>query len=151
MGATGNASFGYFGGGQYWLLISTVDRIDYSNDTATAPVKRTIKCYIFLDHGTIGATGNASFGYFGGGRMIPAKSTVDRIDYSNDTATATAKGPLSAARYGSAASSAQQQMDFHRTTLFPASSSVRENVAPQGTDFGYFWWFLSCYINSRPC
>ena len=27
-------------------------------------------------------------------------STVDRVDYSNDTATAVAKGPLSITRYG---------------------------------------------------
>ena len=35
------------------------------------------------------------FGYFGGG---DPSSTVDRVDYSNDTATAVAKGPLSLAR-----------------------------------------------------
>ena len=34
--------------------------------------------------------------HFGGG-SYPAVSTVDRIDYSNDTATAVAKGPLTAA------------------------------------------------------
>ena len=31
------------------------------------------------------------FGYFGGGRTPSAVSTVDRVDDSNDTATATAK------------------------------------------------------------
>ena len=41
------------------------------------------------------------YGYFGGGR--PATATIDRIDYANDTATATVKGPLSLARYGLAA------------------------------------------------
>ena len=49
----------------------------------------------------LGATSNASFGYFGGGNG--AVSTVDRIDYSNDTATAVAKGPLSVTRYKLAA------------------------------------------------
>ena len=44
-------------------------------------------------------------GYFGGG-YSPNRSTVDRIDYSNDTATAPAKGPLSLARYYLAATSA---------------------------------------------
>ena len=34
------------------------------------------------------------FGYFGGGFPNPQKSTVDRIDYSNDTATSSVKGPL---------------------------------------------------------
>ena len=41
------------------------------------------------------ATGNSNFGYFGGGGVT---KTVHRIDYSNDTATASIKGPLSAGR-----------------------------------------------------
>ena len=45
----------------------------------------------------LAATGNGSFGYFGGGAPSPY-STVDRIDYSNDTATASPKGPLSLVR-----------------------------------------------------
>jgi hypothetical protein len=40
----------------------------------------------------LNATGNTSFGYFAGG--WPAISTIDRINYSNDTATASTKGPL---------------------------------------------------------
>ena len=86
---------GYFGGGLPSPR-STVDRIDYSNDTATASPKGPLS----LARGYIAATGNSSFGYFGGGQAV---STVDRIDYSNDTATASPKGPLSAARYGLAA------------------------------------------------
>ena len=40
-----------------------------------------------------------SYGYFGGGVNFPSfYSTVDRIDYSNDTATASVRGPLSLAR-----------------------------------------------------
>ena len=77
-----------FGGG------ATVDRIDYSNDTATASPKGPLS----LARSYLAATGNSSFGYFGGG--YPAKSTVDRIDYSNDTATAAVKGPLSLASRG---------------------------------------------------
>ena len=46
-----------------------------------------------LARGYLAATGNASYGYFGGG--YTSYSTVDRIDYSNDTATASPKGPLS--------------------------------------------------------
>ncbi len=38
----------------------------------------------------------ANYGWFGGG--FPAVATVDRIDFSNDLATATARGPLSSAR-----------------------------------------------------
>ena len=43
----------------------------------------------------MGAVSNLSFGYFAGG--YPSKSTIDRIDYSSDTSTASPKGPLAAA------------------------------------------------------
>ena len=44
-----------------------------------------------------GATGNAAFGYWGGGSPSE-KSTMDRLDYSSDTTACVAKGPLSAGR-----------------------------------------------------
>ena len=44
------------------------------------------------------------FGYFGGG--FSTSSTVNRIDYSNDTPTASVRGPLSVTRYGMGATSA---------------------------------------------
>jgi len=105
--ATGNASFGYFGGGTADSSVvpaeaSSIDRIDYSNDTATAPARGLFSG----GRKVTAATGNSSFGYFGGGGYPTAVSTVDRIDYSNDTATASPKGPLSLARYGVAATSA---------------------------------------------
>ena len=74
--------FGYFGGGTS-PTVSTVDRIDYSNDTTAALEKGPLSSARYL----IAATGNNDFGYFGGG-ATPVKSTVDRIDYSNDTAPA---------------------------------------------------------------
>jgi len=89
--------FGYFGGGVLgsptYASISTVDRVDYSNDTATAAPKGLLS----VARSSLTATGNASFGYFAGGTPGD-KSTVDRIDYSNDTATAVAKGPLTGGR-----------------------------------------------------
>ena len=87
--------FGYFGGGGPGPY-STVDRINYSNDTATAVAKGPLSNPASGGRRQLAATGNQSFGYFGGG--LPADSTVDRIDYSNDTATAVLKGPLSSAR-----------------------------------------------------
>ena len=100
LAATGNGSFGYFGGA--YITFSTVDRIDYSNDTATASVKGPLSA----GKHHIAATGDGSFGYFGGGFIgYLSFSTVDRIDYTNDTVTASVKGPLSAARYALAATS----------------------------------------------
>ena len=56
----------------------------------------------------MGATGSASFGYFAGGQTTggPRISTIDRVDYSNDTATASPKGLLNANLSGMGASSA---------------------------------------------
>ena len=58
--------------------------------------------------GQFAATGNADFGYFGAGYDDNPNrvSTVDRIDYSNDTATASPKGPLSNTTMNHGASSA---------------------------------------------
>ena len=73
--------FGYFGGGNFTGLRGDVDRIDYSNDTATALSRSGINARQFL-----AATGNSSFGYFGGGDTGAVNlSTVDRVNYSNDT------------------------------------------------------------------
>jgi len=103
-GATGTTSYGYFGGGGSPGspgLYSIVDRIDYSSDTGTTPAKGPLT----LEAHYKAATGNASYGYFGGvyTGSYPAKTTVDRIDYSSDTSTAVTKGPLSQARRQSSA------------------------------------------------
>ena len=97
--ATGNNSYGYALGGydtNISTLISRVERIDYSNDTATASVRGPLSENKYRG---FAATGNASYGYNGGGGNPFNTTRVDRIDYSNDTATASVKGPLSLARY----------------------------------------------------
>ena len=92
-GGTSSTSYGYLGGGNDPAYVSTVDRIDYSNDATTASPKGPIT----LARARASGTHNSDYGYQGGG-YAPASpnyiSTVDRIDFSNDTATAVAKGPL---------------------------------------------------------
>ena len=44
------------------------------------------------------ALGNASFGYFINGFAPGISTSVDRLDYSSDTTTASPKGPLTSAR-----------------------------------------------------
>ena len=86
----------------YISTVSSVDRLDYSNDTTTASPKGPLS-------GTTSnhaATGNADFGYHCFW-MPGGTTTVDRIDYSNDTATATPKGPLSVGRFGMGATGDQ--------------------------------------------
>ena len=161
-GATGTADFGYFGGGYVAgpTYYTTVNRIDYSNDTATAAVKGPLSAA----RGYVSATGNKSFGYFGGGHW-PGLSTVDRIDYSNDTVTASPKGPLSQAREGTAStgnadfgyfgggmgstvpgsniSSRVDRIDYSNDTATaavkgPLTGVKRKAAATGNINFGYF-------------
>ena len=101
-GAAGNSSYGYFaGGGQNGTAGGTVmDRIDYSNDTATMTVKGPLTSN--QTYG-IAANGSANFAYWGGGDggsgpTPGTRSTVDRLDYSSDTTATVAKGPLTIAK-----------------------------------------------------
>jgi hypothetical protein len=108
---TDGTTYGWFGGGYSYppppsREQSTVDRITFANDTATATARgplATARIYL-------AATGNTTDGWYAGGQSagdIPGSqgnlSTVNRITYATDTATATAKGPLSLARYNLAA------------------------------------------------
>ena len=92
--ASGNINFGYFGSGNPYPVKSSMSRIEYANDTATSSPKGPLS----VARGSMGgATGNQSFGYFAGGETSnggPKVTLVDRIDYSNDTATASPKGPM---------------------------------------------------------
>ena len=102
-GSTGNSNFGYFGGGATFppqVYYSTLDRIDYSNDTTTAISRSPLN----FTAGRLAATGSSNFGYFGGGGAIAIFSRIDRLDYSNDTQTASIRGPLSSERQQLAAS-----------------------------------------------
>ena len=141
LSATGNANFGYFAGGQTPSIISTVDRVDYSNDTATASPKGPLSTAKFFPS----ATGDQNFGYFGGGynpALSPArKSTIDRVDYSNDTATASPKGPLNTEKSASGASSSRANaipLKGPAVLELPVSFGVFSAPGPQGTNFGYF-------------
>ena len=94
--ATGNSNYGWFGGGSPGPL-STVDRIDFSNDAATASVRGPLSGTKYR----LAATGNSNYGLFGGGASPapapqggPIRTTVDRIDFSNDTGTSSLRGFL---------------------------------------------------------
>jgi hypothetical protein len=56
----------------------------------------SVKSDVWLFNPTMNITWD--YAYFGGGGPS-LSSRVDRIDYSNDTSTASPKGPLSAARF----------------------------------------------------
>ena len=91
--AAANADYGWFGSGSsstlsYLIMQKRVERVDFSNDTAIAQVRGDLSSPAY---GT-GASGNASFGYWGGGYDT---SVVRRVNYSNDTSTGLRKGSLS--------------------------------------------------------
>ena len=68
--------------------LSSVDRVDYSNDTAAA----TPKGPLTQATGLYAATGSHNFGYWS---AFPSSiTTLDRIDYSNDTTNASVRGQL---------------------------------------------------------
>jgi hypothetical protein len=109
LAASGNSTDGWFGGGYQFPnpaapgSRSTVDRITYATDTATASVRGPLSSAKY----SLTATGDTTYGWFGGG-YIPGGtgniSTVDRITYATDTATASVRGPLSSAKRYLAAS-----------------------------------------------
>jgi len=96
---TGNNNYGYFGSGsitQYpYTPISALSRITYANDTATASTRGPLSLARYL---AIASTDNTTYGWVGGGVLAgpgtSTVSTVDRIDYTNDTATASVRGPI---------------------------------------------------------
>ena len=87
---------------------SSIDRIDYSNDTPTAspkgPLHRTAR------YGS--STGTNSYGYFTSGdhgaNPSPSTSEIYRLDYANDTNVSVSKGPLAVAQDRMAAASAAE-------------------------------------------
>ena len=108
LAAAGNSEYGWFGGGQMYPAPepyhkSTVDRITYATDTATASVRGPLSESRFY----LAAAGNSTDGWFGGGTPGPT-STVERITYATDTATASVRGPLSSSRYQLAAAGGMQ-------------------------------------------
>jgi hypothetical protein len=97
--ATGTSAYGWYAGGTEptgGSSISTVDRIDYSNDTATASVRGSLTA---PQLNFAASTDGTTYGWFAGGGPS-LFSSVSRITYANDTATASLRGPLTSSIYG---------------------------------------------------
>ena len=143
-GATGNADYGYVTGGfntapgsNNW--ISSVSRIDYANDTATAAPKGPL-----TQRRRTKSTGNTSYGWSGGGSTDghAGTSTMDRIDYANDTATASARGPLSGTRTNQYAAGAQANAKQGSPTIIPrirwVDNAIEAPAVSAGPAYGYW-------------
>jgi hypothetical protein len=99
--ASGNANYGWYGGGSGSSYVSTVDRIDYSNDLTDTSFRGPLNSARYR----AGSTGNTNYGWWAGGFSPSApiyKSSVDRIDYSNDLNAASLRSPLNNSRMTSA-------------------------------------------------
>ena len=93
--ATGNLDFGYISGDGL-MSYSSIDRINYANDSTTASPKGNLLNNVNWGHAGLG---NLNYGYFIGGwgdsvGYPYSVSTVQRFDYSNDSAALTTRGNL---------------------------------------------------------
>jgi hypothetical protein len=134
VGATGNSNFGYFGGGSVpgSPIISSIRRIDYSNDLVNASVRSNLS---ILRSGLdkMSATGNSNFGYFVGGQISGLSfSTIERLDYSNDTTNSIVRGPTPINTHSTGATSS------HSFGGSPNSSFASNFTFPTVPNAGYF-------------
>lgn len=93
---TDGSTYGWFAGGNPGS--SAVDRITYASDTTTASIRGPLSSTNYYG---LAGTGTTTDGWFGGGGSVSPGtylSTVNRITYATDTATASVKGPLSIGR-----------------------------------------------------
>jgi hypothetical protein len=96
--ATGNSTYGYFGGGygpsEPYI---SVFKLTYSTDTSGGGTSLSHRRYAHA------ATGNSTHGYFGGGYgsgyPFYTLSIMDKVTYSTDTTVATPTANLSSPRY----------------------------------------------------
>jgi hypothetical protein len=70
---------------------STIERITFATDTATASERGTM---VYGRYYISGINDKLSNAWFGGGYVTTRRSSVDRITFATDTATATARGAL---------------------------------------------------------
>ena len=83
------ATAGWYAGGQGPL--STVQRITFATDTATATIRGPLSSVNYSQAGT----GTFTYGWYGGGENGSTSfSTVTRITFATDSATSTNRGPL---------------------------------------------------------
>ena len=78
-----SANYGYLAGGEDPGVFNTIYRIDFSNETVSAPEKN-----LPLGKSSLTAISNSNYGYFAGGYSAPPvvyRCTIDRLDFSNET------------------------------------------------------------------
>ena len=153
---------GWYAGGAYSPPQSTVYRITFATDTATASVRSPLGATVY---NTVGF-GTNTYGYFAGGLRKPSGSpwlsTITRITFTNDTVTPESRGTLSIPTGGAGATSdnttygwigggvisggstsAVNKLTYATDTATPTSkgplSASRYNLSATGTtSYGWF-------------
>ena len=95
---TSSPAAGYFGGGKEPSSTSRMDKLTFSDDTTAL----TPGANLTSVKDSIGAAGNTTHGYFGGGKNPSNSSgvtTMDKLNYTNDTTAAVPGAALTGARY----------------------------------------------------
>ena len=154
-----SATHGYFAGGSSPLLSCTIDRLDFSNETASAPGNNLTQ-----SRAGLAAVSNNSYGYFGGGdKSLPTPtklSTIQRLDFSNETVVAPGTYQLTQARTELAAVSSSNygyfgggftpptvdctidRLDFSTETVSSPGNGLtqarRSLAAVSNSNYGYF-------------
>jgi len=158
---TSSSSYGYFGGGRNTELspsyLDTIDRIDFSNETISAPTNNLPQARISL-----AAVSSSSYGYFGGGSAPSRVATIDRIDFSNETTSAPSNNlPLARTSLAAVSSSSYgyfgggqaptespsrvntiDRIDFSNETTSPVTATLSQGknglAAVSSSSYGYF-------------
>ena len=99
----GGATAGWYASSAYLPAKSSVYRITFATDTATASTRAPLSSAVY---NTVGF-GTMTDGWFAGGSVYPStnRTTVNRITYATDTATASVRGPLTTSTSAAGASS----------------------------------------------
>jgi hypothetical protein len=90
----GNA--GYFAGGLTGTVVTTADKLTYSNDTTAAQTSANLSQERY---DLAGCSGEGTKGYFAGGQTSTIVGTADKLTYSTAAAAAQASANLTQARY----------------------------------------------------
>jgi len=129
------ATAGWNAGGGSSGQISTIDRITFATDTATASVRGPLA----TNQSQTGGVGTSTNGWFGGGYSnSPAPttviSTVQRITYATDTATASSRGSLSTAKTSLSSTTDNTTYGWFAGGSSPIVSTVQRITYASDTD-----------------
>jgi hypothetical protein len=163
LAAVSNSNYGYFSGGRNPSVgpptyVATTDRLDFSNETVSAPGNDLTEGRHLL-----AAVSNSQYGYFAGGSDASANvCTIDRLDFSNETVSAPGNDLTKARDQLAAVSSPQygyfggggapavatrtciiERLDFSNETVsepgtYQLTKARADLVAVSNPEYGYF-------------